>query len=296
MDGLSSFLFGALVTIVVAYYFHRKSIKIKKLNIYLENFSQIFNDIDTELKDVLKVSYKGKKIEHLYETTFSVTNTGNKAIRDIITPLTFEVADKFEVLEIKVISIEPEKRKVELIKQEDNIYAFIFPLLNVKEKFTFKILLTDKILIDISEDSIKESKTSVVKESFGVEDYFIEKSQFTISSDELPPVLRIKRNVSRDGEKIEYNLKKLSMSIRAISIGILIIYFTFDTDNYNIFHPAIFFDGLIVGKVQLSSEVFGVRLLILALWYNCIRWFFSGVYNAFLPAFLELEDIINRKN
>lgn len=289
MDSLLGFLIGVASSFLVSYYFHVKSKRVKKLIVVLDNFSKIIDNTDTELNNKLSISYNTKPVQLLYEYTFSVINIGNKPIRDVIDPLTFYLSDRYSILDVKIISVDPDGRSVELIRKDEESFLFKFPLLNSKERFSFKVLLSNKIKGGIISES--EENVSLNPQS---DDDFLKEFTIKITSDELPPIVKVRNTNFKEGNRIEYNITKLKLTFNAIGAALLLLYFTSSNEGLYIFDLESFLYSSSEGKTLF--EVSFAKLLVFFAWMTCLKYFFSGIYYAFLPSFKFLEDSINKKH
>ena len=156
-------LIGIIVTILVSNVYYKKSFK-KSLTPYIQFVSDPLEGIDSEVRRDLKIQYQDHEIENINEIQFLIANTGDKAIRDIIEPLSLRLPTKKQLLDATILYVNPEGRKVETeIIKEKNQVSFLFPLLNSGDFFITKLLVNGK-------SSQKDFN-------------------FTIISDELPPTL-----------------------------------------------------------------------------------------------------------
>ncbi|MCK4825794.1 hypothetical protein KA005_59145 [bacterium] len=169
MVSILSLLAGVLATVAIArYYFLRTVEKSKKSLVpYVDFFSEVLVGIDPEVRKALSISYQNLEVEDLVEVQFLVANSGEKPIRDVIKPLALTIPDSSKIMNVVLLHISPEGRVVTLdVDKKTNTVKFLFDLLNKDEFFVFKLLLNGKA-------DIKEFK-------------------FTITVDDLPPVLKTK--------------------------------------------------------------------------------------------------------
>lgn len=97
------------------------------------------------------------------EAQFLIANTGERAIHDVIEPLTLALPDNCSLLDASLLHISPADRRITLNKSDREI-RFEFPLLNRREFFLVRLLIQGKV-----------SPPDFV---------------FTITADDLPPRLR----------------------------------------------------------------------------------------------------------
>ena len=158
---LGSALVGILATLWVGRYYFRQTVS-KCLTPYTQFASSVFRGLDNSLRDTLKISYKGTPVDDLLEIQFLIANTGVRAIRDIIAPLTLTIPASCKLLDAAVIYVSPSGRAVKA-QAETGKVVLDFALLNSDEFFILKVLLQG------------QAKPK---------DF-----QFTITVDDLPPIL-----------------------------------------------------------------------------------------------------------
>jgi len=182
-----SIIFGIIATIIVSSYYYKKSFK-KSLTPYTQFFSTPLHGIDQEVRKDLIIKYKDKEIQELFEIQFLIANTGDKAIRDIIKPLTLTIPGKCNLLDATILHISPSGRNISLeYFEESNKISFCMQLLNSNEFFIVKLLL----------DKECEAKEFI----------------FSIVADELPPIL--------EGRTLTYDDIKSSEAENNIDFGLI---------------------------------------------------------------------------
>lgn len=247
MDSIISFILGGILTIFVGWLFYKKSNKKISIIPYLDFFSKLFDNVEPEIKKDLKILYKESEIEHLYSVQFTIENNGNKPIRDLIEPLTLSIPKEFEIMDGSISEINPVGRKVEL-KQNliENKIIIDFPLLNPKEFFVFKILFKGEITEFLKNKRKQKYPISdnVDYESGYNEKDIIEYFELKITVDDLPPILKIKKE-SREGSSENENStsENIFHLIIGVAMGYILWYFTKDNTEYFIFNFTDFFNG-----------------------------------------------------
>lgn len=196
-----SLLGGVIATVVVArYYFLRTVAKSKKsLTPYIDFFSELLDGIDQEVRRALSIKYQEIEVENLIEVQFLVANTGEKPIRDVITPLTLSAPNSSKIMNAALLHISPEGRKVShKVDKDNNTIIFEFDLLNKDEFFVVKLLLSGKA---------------------GVEDFI-----FSITVDDLPPKLETE-SLPRDLIEVEDadTTPKIEWSLILVGFAFLIL-------------------------------------------------------------------------
>ena len=194
LTALGSIIVGVIATIWVSNHYFRRSKK-KSLTPYIQFSTSVFRGVDPSVRDSLKIEYKEVKINDLYEIQFLVANTGERAIRDIIQPLTLHVPEGSQILDASILHIHPEGREVS-ISVEGSDTIFKFPLLNSDDFFITKILL---------EGEPKDKDFS-----------------FSISVDDLPPTLKprfLPHDLVDTGEKRKFEIGLLIGGFVCLAIG-----------------------------------------------------------------------------
>lgn len=262
MDGLVSFIAGSVLTIIVSWYFYRKSIQKKKLTPYLDYFSKLFDKVETELKKDLKILYKDTEIETLYTAQFTVENSGDKSIRDLIKPLTVSIPLEFQIIDASITEINPEGRTVAINHSvKDNTITIDFDLLNSKDFFIFRLLFKGDVISYLKQERKKvllsrppmnittqdirtnDSATDYIENKINyaeknVVDYFL----FSISVDELPPRLVIQKNGRNEVDSKESTLFKGSLNlVIGLSMFTVLYFFTISIPSYFVFYYNDFF-------------------------------------------------------
>lgn len=192
-------LFGVAGTVLVSRYYFRRSIG-KSLTPYIQFWSSPLAEIAPEVARELEVRYQGQFIADLFEIQFLIANSGDRAIRNIIEPLTLTVPDEVKLLDATILHVDPEGRRVDLkVHESHQKVAFEFPLLNSGEFFIAKLLLNGN------------ARPSAF--------------QFSIAAEDLPPRITPKylapSSVSVSGTpKFEPALLGMAMAILVMGIGI----------------------------------------------------------------------------
>ncbi len=127
---LGSLIVGIVASVWVSAYYFRRSMR-KSLTPYIQFYSSPFKGIDPDVKKALQITYQGTPVDDLFEIQFLVANTGDKAIRDVIEPLSFSVPESCELLDASLLHLDPAELKVNLAISEDRrSFKMNFPLLN----------------------------------------------------------------------------------------------------------------------------------------------------------------------
>ncbi len=192
---LGSLIVGVVATVWVSAYYFRRSLT-KSLTPYVQFSSKPFQGISADVRKALQVTYAGVQVEDLYEVQFVIANTGDKAIRDLIEPLSLAVPEKSTLLDASVLHAEPVELKTTLKVPEDRRSISVdFPLLNKGDFFVLKVLLNGAPKL--------------------------EELKFSILVDELPRQL--------PAERLEFDAiassKKREMIFPLLGVGLVVVLF-----------------------------------------------------------------------
>jgi hypothetical protein len=163
-------LLGIVATVIVGRYYFLRTVD-KRLSAYIHLASPVLAGIDPSVRQVLKTYYRDVEVVDLFQLQFLVANEGERAIRDLIEPLTLELPMEVKLLDATVLHIHPKERVVGVsTKDKGNnggkttFIECTFPLLNKGDFFLVKLLLD------------------------GVLDY--SNLEFRITVDDLPPIIK----------------------------------------------------------------------------------------------------------
>lgn len=203
-----SLFIGVLATIFVSRYYFQRSVK-KALTPYIDFSSDLLRGIDPEVRSLLVINYQGLPVEDLFQIQFLIANTGEKAIRDLIQPLTLKIPDGSKLMDANIRYISPTGRKVEIVIDKDNNEIhYTFPLLNKDEFFITKLLISG---------SPKE------------EDF-----KFSISVDDIPPVLK-PQYLPYEEVEIDSNEKKGKIDFGSILGGLSLLVVAYSLVNLSLY-------------------------------------------------------------
>lgn len=145
---LSTIFFGFLFS----YIFYKKSIKKKKLNVYVNSNILISEDLSNY--NGLKILYNNEEITTLTSSTIIITNIGNDLIEknDIISsdPITILASNKFLSNNIDEYTVKVSNKKVtaSLQKINDSTLQLVFDFLRPKDKIQVTLLHSGIINIE----------------------------------------------------------------------------------------------------------------------------------------------------
>ncbi len=148
MGSVISLLIGIVVTFAVSRYYFQRSIN-KRLGVYGLLNSSVFSGIASDVRKELHFRFQDREVRELQQLVFLVSNDGEKAIRDVIEPLCLTIPADVEILDASVIHRRPEMLKVDLAieqsKSNSSRIVFHFPVLNKREFFVVKLLLSGSL-------------------------------------------------------------------------------------------------------------------------------------------------------
>lgn len=164
---IGSLILGIVASVWVSNYYFRRS-HTKSLTPYIQYSSSPFRGLDPAVRKSLDINYQGVPVADLFEIQFIIANTGDKAIRDVIEPLTLPIPEECSLLDAAIIHRSPaELRVTTSVSTDKRSVSSDFPLLNSGDFFIIKLLLNG---------TPKDNKIS-----------------FSITVDELPPILKPER-------------------------------------------------------------------------------------------------------
>jgi len=146
---IASLVVGGTISAFVTWFFFRKSVN-KRLSAYIQFASPVLAGVDDpEVRKALEIRYRGTTIDDLLQLQFVVANEGQRAIRDLIEPLSLVLPKSAKLLEANILHTEPRGREVtikstELPDQKTRV-EFHFKLLNKNEFFFVKMLINGEL-------------------------------------------------------------------------------------------------------------------------------------------------------
>jgi hypothetical protein len=134
-------IIGIITTVLITRAYYRRTLT-KSLTPYIHYSCSLLSDDFSDLRGDLKVIYKNQEIDNLYEICFLIENTGDKAIQDIIEPLTLSIPEKCTLLEASFFpgGANPENIKIKISTNKKKV-SYVFPLLDRDESFMTRLLL-----------------------------------------------------------------------------------------------------------------------------------------------------------
>lgn len=236
-----SLLVGIVVSIIVSRYYFKKSSNIS-LTPYFMFRTELFSDIDPDVKNDLIIKYKDSGIDELTQIFYKIENTGDTAINDISEPLNLTLSNG-HILDVFVKNISPVNRSIKVeVNKKLNKINFIFPFLNKRESFSFKLLLKGSVnprdlkfsitacgLPPVLEsvDVIEEKNSKRITNPFVILIFIIVVLSLSVSA-VLIPISEVDINsfVLNKNESLEYNILIFitSLSVKQIlSVFVLLL-------------------------------------------------------------------------
>ena len=142
-------LIGVVVTVFVSRYYFQRSVS-KSLGVYGLLNSFVFSGIAADVRNQLNFRFKNREVRELQQLVFLVANDGEKAIRDVIEPLGLAIPKDVEVLDASIVHRFPDNLKADLVLTPANVgsmVTFHFPVLNRREFFVVKLLLSGRLTL-----------------------------------------------------------------------------------------------------------------------------------------------------
>ena len=128
----------------VGRYYSRKSLGVYRL---LNSFA--FDGIAPDVRKKLQFRFQDREVHELQQVVLLVANDGERAIRDVIEPLTLTIPAEVEVLDASIIYRQPDGLEAEIVidlhPPASSDLKFEFPLLNKREFFVVKLLLSGRL-------------------------------------------------------------------------------------------------------------------------------------------------------
>lgn len=236
-------ILGALVTVIAArYYYHRSTSK--RLGVFSLLNSFVFDGIAPDVRKQLQFRFQDREVSELQQVLFLVANDGERAIRDVIEPLTLTLPADVEILDASIVHRQPEELKAQIVsiplQPKSTSLALSFPLLNKGEFFVVKLLLSGRF----------------------------EPSQLTLLCDDLPRTVRIEPlppSALRE-PKYEFELIPTLIGLGILLVPAWVCYSAYLLHTYRptLFHPiALRPGGAVIDVYALLFLVLGSVIVLL---------------------------------
>lgn len=151
MEAAIGVILGALATVLASRYYFLRSIN-KRLGVYRLLNSLAFAGIAPDVRKQLNFRFQDKEVNELQQLVFLVANDGERAISNVIEPLTLIIRPGVEILDASILHRHPEGLEAQIVTApaapEGLRISFTFPLLNKGEFFVVKLLLSGRMSVD----------------------------------------------------------------------------------------------------------------------------------------------------
>jgi hypothetical protein len=141
---------GALATVLASRYYFLRSTR-KSLGVYGLLNSAVFADIAPDVRPRLSFRYQDREVRDLRQLVFLVANDGERAISNVIEPLSLSLPDEVEILDASIIHRSPEELQASAdltprpAGDGGGELHLRFPLLNRGDFFVVKLLLSGEL-------------------------------------------------------------------------------------------------------------------------------------------------------
>lgn len=150
METLAGIVIGIVATILVSRYYFLRTIS-KNMSLYKLFNSYVFDGIAPDVRKRLHFIFNDKEVSDLQQVVFLLANDGERAVSNIIDPVSIEIPPGIDVLDASILHRHPDPLQAEIhvVRASEGVsssrIALQFPLLNKGEFFVFKLLLSGRI-------------------------------------------------------------------------------------------------------------------------------------------------------
>lgn len=145
---LLGIVIGIIATLLISRHYFRRTME-RKMTPFIHLHSEVFAGIDPEVRDDIKIYYKNEEVNDLTHYQVLIANTGDRAIRDFIKPLSVIFPENVRILDVSILHKSPKefelKYKVETNDKNMDVCKFDIPLLNKEDFFLVKFLLKGEV-------------------------------------------------------------------------------------------------------------------------------------------------------
>ena len=136
---------------MAARYYFLRSVN-KSIGVYQLLNSLVFEGIAPDVRRQLHFRFQDSEVDELQQVVFLVANDGERAISNVIEPLTLRIPAGVEVLDALVLHRHPSELRLQ-VKTDGgpaggSSTSFSFPILNKGEFFVVKLLLSGRLVVD----------------------------------------------------------------------------------------------------------------------------------------------------
>ena len=134
---------GIPVGILFTYYFMKNS---KKLRIIFVPSGSLI-DVDSEIKELTRITYDGKEVKNLANISFKIINTGLFSIikENLREPIQLKFGEGIEIIKSDIVQLKPQNIVVTINNDLKNISKIDFDMLPSKGQFIVRYLVTGDV-------------------------------------------------------------------------------------------------------------------------------------------------------
>lgn len=243
---LTGIILGIAATALVGRYYFRRTVE-RELTPFVHLHSLVLAGIDSDYRKDLKILFHDEPVEDLTHLQLLIANTGTRAIRDCIQPLTIFFPKKVSVMEYAILHKNPNELQVRLARQKKDegkqeSVQVEFPLLNRGDFFLLKFLLKGAV------------------KPFDVE--------CRITVDDLPPKLRVEwlppSATKKEKAAIEWSAFWVGLGVTAAAAGFVYMLFLLWHAKPSIFpFPWETYEFSVINTIALVLSVVTVLIFVL---------------------------------
>ena len=149
---------GLVITIIISRYYYRLGAR-RRLSVYVLRSFQAMSDLDPDIKKDFSVEFNGAPVRSLTVLDLLIANEGTHPVRDYVEPLSIQMPDGVNLLNVMIPYVYPEGRHADVIVKSGHSFEYQFSILNPREYFLTKIVAdgyidADELLITITADNL----------------------------------------------------------------------------------------------------------------------------------------------
>jgi hypothetical protein len=145
METVLGILIGIVASVIVGRYYYKRTFN-KELRVFGLLNSAVFAGIAPDVRSQLHFRFQERDVAELQQLMFLVANTGDRAIRDLMAPLTLALPPTATILDASIVHRQPSELQATLQTIPEpsggSEVRLTFPLLNSQEYFVVKLLLS----------------------------------------------------------------------------------------------------------------------------------------------------------
>lgn len=147
MGAIIGLVLGIVATVLVSRYYFLRTVD-KRLSVFGLLNSYVFAGIAPDVRRNLHFIFQDQEVTDLQQVVLLVANDGERAISNIIEPLSVHLPSGIDVLDVSILHRNPDVLKAAISQRTSSsgqIVDFSFPLLNKGEFFVVKLLLSGSV-------------------------------------------------------------------------------------------------------------------------------------------------------